>query len=68
MAIYRRNRTGSARTHFEVIRVGHHNGFSIAGKVLPPAETYPTAEHWGTKGWTLPDLDSAKAKLAQVLA
>ena len=64
LAIYRRNRTGSARAHFEVIRVQHHNGFTLAGVSIPPAETYPTATQWGTNGWTCPDMDSAQRRLA----
>lgn len=48
---------------FEIIRIGHHNGFSrtINGQELnfPPAETYPTSSMWGRSGWTVRDYDDA---------
>ena len=67
VAIYQRNRTGSARTHFEVVRIGHHNGFTLAGVVIPPAETYPSAEQWGTKGWTCDTLGRANSKMIELI-
>jgi hypothetical protein len=50
---------------YEVVKVGRHNGFSIAGMFFPPAETYPSSSMWGAHGWTYPSLDDAKKSLSQ---
>ncbi len=60
VAIYRRNRVKSAVVHFEVVRIGRHNGYELAGNHIPAAETYPGAEQWGSKGWTYSDESHAE--------
>lgn len=37
---------------WEVIEIQSHNGLSIAGVEIPPAEFAPRNEQWGVKGWT----------------
>lgn len=62
VALYARQRAGSQVKHYEVIRVKSHNGFTLGGVTVPPAETYPGAESWGTDGFTFNDLESAREK------
>lgn len=64
LAIYERTK-GSAR-HFEVVCIGSHNGYEIAGAKIPPSETYPPSTQWGSKGWTKPTLESAEQKLSEL--
>lgn len=72
LAIY--ERTKGASVHFEVIRIGAHDGRKITdpktGKTteIAPAETYPTANQWGSLGWTYPDEDRARAKFSELEA
>lgn len=37
---------------FEVCRLKSHNGYEIAGVHIPPAESMPSAESWGTDGFS----------------
>jgi hypothetical protein len=61
VAIYSK-RKGSADLGFEVIKISHHNGYTIAGNFIPPSETYPSSEQWGTNGFTCDDEQSAIAR------
>jgi hypothetical protein len=45
---------------YEVVKIGKHNGFSIAGLFFPPAETYPASSMWGARGWTYSKLEEAQ--------
>jgi len=63
-AIYRQvEKTEGKTMAFEVVRIGRHNGFSIAGLTFPPAETYPSSSMWGSHGWTYSDLDTARSAM-----
>lgn len=63
-AIYEQLRKGDEkRLGFEVVRIGRHNGFSIAGKTFPPAETYPTSSMWGYSGWTCSSYEAAVERM-----
>jgi hypothetical protein len=65
-AIYRQIEKANDKTMaFELVRVGRHNGFSIAGLTFPPAETYPSSSLWGSHGWTYPDLEIARQSMAR---
>ncbi len=64
-AIYRRKKPGQPE-HFEAIRIRSHNGYTIAGNHIPPAEVYPPSEKWGHDGFTLLDLESATAKFNEL--
>jgi len=57
-AIYKRSK--GSQEHFEVIEIRSHNGYEISGVKIEPAEIYPSAEKWGTLGWTHIDYDGAK--------
>ena len=52
VALFERYKTDPAKSHFEVVRVQSHNGRTIAGQFLPPAEFYPSTSQWGTHGFT----------------
>ena len=45
-------KTKGKASSFEVITIQQHNGYTIAGVTIPPAETYPSSEQWGTYGHT----------------
>ena len=53
---------GKAPSTFEVVRIGSHNGFTVMGNVIPPAETYPPSEKWGVDGWSYNDREQAVNK------
>ena len=61
-AIYEQTKKGFAKKHYEVIRINRHNGYTLGGQFIAPAETYPGASQWGVNGWTCLDLKSAEAK------
>ena len=49
----------SDATTWEVFQVQSHNGLTIGGVYMPPAEFCPSNEQWGTKGWTALNKDRA---------
>ncbi len=61
-AIYEQTKEGFAKKHYEVIRINRHNGYTLGGQFIAPAETYPGASQWGVNGWTCLDLKAAEAK------
>lgn len=65
VAIYRRSKRA---TGFEVIKVQSHNGYEIAGKTIPPGESYPPTSSWGTHGWTFQTEEKAREKFNALLA
>jgi len=38
--------------NWEVIKIQSHNGMTMAGVYMPPAEFPPSNNQWGVKGWT----------------
>ncbi len=65
-AIYKRWKTVSDGDtfHYEVIAIQHHNGRTFPDGVYEaPKEFYPSAEQWGTKGFTFQDKELAFDKL-----
>lgn len=50
------------RTFYEVAIVQRHDGYTIAGKTMPPAEHVPSSCEWGQVAWSYPDLPSAMAR------
>lgn len=59
-----------AKTHdagFEVVVIGRHNGYTLGDVPIEPAETMPSSEQWGDKGFTYPKLLDAEIKFAQLL-
>lgn len=71
VALYRRSRNG-AQEHFEVIVVQKSKGGEAkmggVDVVFEPKERYPSAEDWGTFGWTYTTFDLAWEKLMAVKA
>lgn len=57
---------GNVPRGYEVIKIQQHEGFTIAGKVIPAAEHPPRSEDWGTKGWTFTDKESAIEKFKEL--
>lgn len=51
---------------FEVVKIGGHDGYTIAGKYIEPAETYPSSETWGSDGFTYTTLENAKNRFASM--
>jgi hypothetical protein len=67
-AIYEQTWSGCADPSvcYEVIRVRRREGFQIDGRLVEPAEVYPSSGAWGVDGFTLTDKDAAFAKLREV--
>ncbi len=53
---------------FETIVVSRHDGYEIGGVKVEPAETYPSSEQWGQKGWTYKTLLEADNKYETLLS
>jgi len=53
-----KSRTSDAQT-WEVFQIQSHNGLTIGGTYMPPAEFCPSNEQWGTKAWTALNLEQA---------
>jgi len=60
-AIYEQ-KSGKKILAYEVIKIRRHNGYTIAGVFMEPAETYPSDNDWGTFGWTYSSLEQATVK------
>ena len=73
IAIYKKTalkgpiRSSDHAAGFEVIRIGRHNGYTIAGSTIEPAETYPSDSQWGIAGFTYKELDKAEARFNDML-
>jgi hypothetical protein len=67
-AIYEQTWSGCAEPSvcYEVIRIRRRDGFQIGGRLVEPAEVYPSSRAWGVDGFTLTDRDAAFAKLREV--
>lgn len=68
-AIYSREKDGNE--HWEAVIIGSHNGFNLTGpdgekNFVPPAETYPSPEMWGTKGFTCQSKERAWEKFNEL--
>ncbi len=50
---------------WEVADVKGHDGYTIAGRAIPPAECMPSSSQWGTYGWTYTTEDRARAAWAK---
>lgn len=47
---------------FETVMITRHNGYELGGVKIDPAEVYPSASQWGTRGWTYKTLLEADHK------
>lgn len=69
VAIYKQTLTdgkGEATPSFEVVKIGRHNGYTIGGAYIEPAETYPGATQWGVNGFTCKSLKEADEKFEKL--
>ena len=62
-AIYEQTKEGFESKWFEAIVIESHNGYEIAGNVIPPSEMYPNGNQWGDKGFTFHSYDEAMDKI-----
>jgi len=60
VAIYQRGPINGDRYHYEVVKIGHHNGYKAGTQFIKPAETYPGNSLWGLQGWTHQSLETAE--------
>lgn len=65
-AIYEKRRIGGKAKSIEVIQIKSHNGYTIAGVYIEPAETYPSHSQWGIYGWTYNDMREAVRKFRSI--
>lgn len=61
-AIYEQSKKDQKSKSYEVIKIGRHNGYTLGGSTIAPAETYPGSSQWGVSGWTFRDIESAEKK------
>jgi hypothetical protein len=66
LAIYKKQKPEQKTFSFEVICIKRHNGYTIAGTVMEPAETYPGDSQWGIYGFTYTDLAEAEEKFNEL--
>jgi hypothetical protein len=68
-AIYEQTWSGCGEPSvcYEVIRIRRRDGFQIDGRLVEPAEVYPSSGAWGVDGFTLTDKDGAFAKLRELV-
>lgn len=52
---------------FEVVKIGRHDGYELAGIAIEPAETFPGSEQWGISGWTYKNLFAAEQRYDSIL-
>ena len=57
---------GEPSVCYEVIRIRRREAFQIDGRLVEPAEVYPSSGAWGVDGFTLTDKDAAFARLREV--
>lgn len=60
VALFQKSKPHFTEPHFEIILVQSHNGYELAGRKIEAAETFPSSETWGTKGWTCSDEQRAR--------
>ena len=68
VAIYEQCLTddGATNKRYEVIIIKSHDGYEINGNKIVPSEMYPSANHWGTLGWTCMNFDDAQKRFKRV--
>jgi hypothetical protein len=52
---------------YEVVRISRHNGYTLGGQYVAPAETYPGSSQFGKSAWSCSTLDRAEALFAEKL-
>jgi hypothetical protein len=67
IAIYKQYVTeDKSGLRYEVVRIGRHNGYTLAGNTIAPAETYPGATQWGINGFTCLTLADAEKRFKRM--
>lgn len=64
-AIFLKSKADGVKS-YEVIMIGKHNGYTLAGNFIPPAEIYPGTNNWGNRGFTFTSLEAAEAKFKKL--
>lgn len=65
-AIYKRTVEKSGTTDgYEVVKISRHNGYTLGGQYVEPAETYPGSSQFGKTGWSCADLVQAERIFAE---
>ena len=62
VVLLEQSKAGLSRTWFEVVIVQRHDGYSIAGNDVAPAECMPSTSQWGKRGFTFRDRAAAEAR------
>ena len=60
VALYQRNMLNVNHHHYEVVKIGGHNGYKAGTQYIEAAETYPGGSLWGLQGWTHQTLKEAE--------
>jgi hypothetical protein len=58
--------TKTTNKRYEVIVIKSHDGYEINGNKIAPSEMYPSANHWGTLGWTCMTMEDAQKRYKKV--
>lgn len=66
VALFKQTKPIISRASFEVVIVQRHDGYSLAGTHVPPAETMPPTSLWGRLGFTYSDLAAANKKFREL--
>ena len=67
VALLQQTKVGWSTPFFEVVIVQKHDGYSIAGNTVEPAEHMPKDEAWGVAGWTFISMEEALRKFNRLL-
>lgn len=68
VAIYEQTRHDIEITRYEVIKIRVAKAWKLPnGQEVPEHEAYPSSEQWGSLGWTLTDLSTARTKAQSVV-
>jgi hypothetical protein len=51
---------------YEVIRINKNKAGTRFGRDFLASESYPTAQQWGSRGWTFPTMEAAEAKFNEL--
>ena len=60
VAIYKQYVPNTRSLHYEIVKIGSHNGYYLGGQKLEATETYPGASLWGLQGWTCTTMERAE--------
>jgi len=65
-AIYEKTLPTCKTVFYEVIHIKRHNGYTLGGQFIEPAEIYPSSSQWGVTGWSYTKLPDAKKRFADI--